>query len=108
MNEFLFRPTIEAALREDMRSGDITTEALIPAGARATALLRTREDGVVCGLEPAQVAFCLLDSHGTFHFEKQDGDTMKAGDTLMGITGEARAILSAERVALNFAQRMCG
>lgn len=108
MNEFLFRPLVEAALREDMRSGDITTDALIPEGTRATALLRTRESGVACGLDVARCAFCLLGRDATFHFEKQDGDSMQPGDTLMGITGEARAILTAERVALNFAQRLCG
>ena len=108
MNLFLFRPLVEAALREDLRSGDITTEALIPVDARATALLRTRENGVACGLEIARCAFQILDFGCEFKSSRVDGDAISAGDVLLEIRGNARAILSAERVALNFAQRMSG
>jgi nicotinate-nucleotide pyrophosphorylase (carboxylating) len=108
MNEFLFKPVVEEALREDLRSGDITTESLIPTDARATAFLRTREDGVWCGMSVARYAFTLLDPAMTFFPAQTDGQLMSAGDTLLGIAGNARAILSAERVALNFAQRMSG
>ena len=108
MNEFLIRPIVEAALREDLRSGDVTTESLVPADARATAMVRTREDGVWCGMNVARCAFELLDPRATFFPAQEDGETMKAGDTLLGIAGSARAILSAERVALNFVQRLSG
>lgn len=108
INEFLIRPVVEDALREDLRSGDITTEALIPAEARATAMIRTREDGVWCGTAVARTAFSLLDPQATFFPVHHDGEKMKAGDTLLGIAGNARAILSAERVALNFVQRLSG
>ncbi|HEX8552558.1 MAG TPA: carboxylating nicotinate-nucleotide diphosphorylase [Abditibacteriaceae bacterium] len=108
MQEFLFKPLVEAALREDLRSGDITTQALIPAEARATAFLRTREDGIWCGLGVARCAFALLDPTATFFPAQNDGEMMRAGDTLLGISGDARAVLSAERVALNFAQRLSG
>lgn len=104
----LLRPIIEAALREDIRSGDITTRALIAPNARAKALLRTREDGVLCGLEVARLAFALLDEQVQFSAAKSDGETMQAGETVATIESAARAVLTGERVALNFAQRLSG
>ncbi len=104
----LLRPIIEAALREDIRSGDITTTALISSEARAKASLRTREDGVLCGLEVARLAFALLDDGVQFTAAKSDGEAMRAGETVATIEGTGRAVLTAERVALNFAQRLSG
>ncbi len=107
-SDLLLRPLVEAALREDIRSGDATTTALIPATATARALVKTREDGVWCGSDVARLAWSMLDETLRVSISKADGETMRAGETPMRIEGGARAILTGERVALNFAQRMSG
>ena len=106
MNSFLFQPLVEAALREDLRSGDLTTEALIPADARGTAQMNFRADGIVCGMPLAALAFRALDPDIRLEILIPDGSHAARGATAMRIEGSARAILSAERVALNFAQRL--
>ena len=106
MNSFLFEPLVEAALREDLRSGDLTTEALIPADARGTAQMNFRADGIVCGMLIAQLAFRALDPYANVEILAPDGSHAVKGQTIMRIECEARALLSAERVALNFAQRL--
>jgi nicotinate-nucleotide pyrophosphorylase (carboxylating) len=108
LHDFQIRPLVEAALREDIRSGDITTNALIPAEARARAVLRTREDGVLAGIALAQTAFATLDANVSFSEVKRDGEAMTKGDTVLQIEGAARAVLTAERIALNFSQRLSG
>lgn len=106
--DFQIRPLVEAALREDIRSGDITTNALIPLDARATAQMRMRENGVLSGIELAKCAFALLDADVRFSQERSDGETLTKGDIILQIEGAARAVLTGERVALNFVQRMSG
>jgi nicotinate-nucleotide pyrophosphorylase (carboxylating) len=108
LHDFQIRPFVEAALREDIRSGDVTTNALIPAEARARAVLRTREDGVLAGIALAQMAFATLDATVSFSEVKRDGVAMIKGDTVLRIEGAARAVLTAERIALNFSQRLSG
>ena len=106
MNPFLFKPLVEAALREDLRSGDLTTEALIPAGTRGRAQLNFRVGGIACGMHLARLAFEMLDPAIQIEVLVEDGAPVAAGATAMTIAGAAAAILSAERVALNFAQRL--
>jgi nicotinate-nucleotide pyrophosphorylase (carboxylating) len=108
LHQFQIRPLVEAALREDIRSGDITTNSLIPAEARARAILRTREDGVLAGIAVAQMTFATLDESITFSQVKPDGAAMTKGETVLQSDGAARAVLTAERVALNFLQRLSG
>ena len=96
------------ALREDIRSGDITTEALIPVGATARAAMNFRENGIVCGLDLARFAFAFLDAGIQSESAKNDGEAIAAGETALTISGNARAILTGERVALNFVQRLSG
>ena len=108
MNDFLFQPLVEAALREDLRSGDLTTEALIPADARGVAHLNFRVAGVVCGMPLAELAFRALDSDASVETLVPDGSRAAPGQTVMRVECSARALLSAERVALNFAQRLSG
>lgn len=108
INTFQNRPLIEAALREDIRSGDVTTNALIPLDARATAQMRMREDGVLAGIELAKIAFAILDENVVFSQTREDGESLKSGDVILEIVGSARAVLTAERVALNFVQRLSG
>lgn len=104
----LLRPLVEAALREDIRSGDATTMALIPVETSARALMKTREDGIWCGADVARLAWSMLDETLQIEVLKSDGESMRKGEALMRIEGPARAILTGERVALNFAQRMSG
>jgi nicotinate-nucleotide pyrophosphorylase (carboxylating) len=105
----LYRPILEAALREDLgRAGDQTTDAVIPAGATATAAVGAREAGTIAGLEVACATFGLLDDRVEVEVKVADGTAVEAGTVLAEIAGPARAILSAERVALNLLGRLCG
>ena len=106
MNPFLFQPLVEAALREDLRSGDLTTEALIPADARGAAQLNFRAPGIVCGMPLARLVFRALDPDSNVEILTNDGAHAVTGQTVMRVEANARALLSAERVALNFAQRL--
>jgi nicotinate-nucleotide pyrophosphorylase (carboxylating) len=106
--EVQYLPLIQAALREDIRSGDVTTNALIPEGTTATASMNFRESGVVCGLEIARAVFEELDCLAFIEALAHDGDRVESGAEVLRIEGQARAILTAERVALNFAQRLSG
>lgn len=99
---------VKAALLEDIRSGDITTNTLIPAQATTIALMRFRESGVVCGLEAAKAAFQLLDPDISLNGLLDDGNTVTAGEVVLEMRGNARAILTAERVALNIVQHLSG
>lgn len=105
----MIEPAVRAALHEDLgRAGDVTSDAVIPAGQTATAEMRAREPGVAAGLDAARVAFALIDPDLVIEQPVTDGAAIAAGDVLMRVTGAARAILAAERVALNFAGRMSG
>ncbi|WP_159728077.1 carboxylating nicotinate-nucleotide diphosphorylase [Methylosinus sp. Ce-a6] len=100
---------VRAALAEDFgRAGDITTQATIPETARARAVIAAREAGVVAGLAVASTAFRLVDPSIVVTLATQDGARIGEGDVLAHVEGPARAILSAERVALNFLGRLCG
>lgn len=105
----LIESAIAVALAEDLGlAGDITTNATIPAEATASADIATRRDGVVAGLQLAEAAFRALDPSITVRIAKSDGARIAAGDVIATITGNARAILTAERVALNYMGRMSG
>ncbi len=100
---------VAQALREDLGlAGDITSAATIPADQVSAARLVAREPGVVAGLPVAQAAFRGIDEHVSFTATAADGHRVEAGDELARITGKSRAILSAERVALNFIGRLSG
>ncbi len=99
---------IRRALAEDIGRGDVTSEATIPAGVQATARIVAREAGVVAGLPLAQRVFAMLDPTVRFEAPVADGDAVEAGATLAQMSGEARALLTAERVALNFLGRLSG
>ena len=107
--DLIVEPIVRAALLEDLgRAGDITSQACIPADARLSAVFATRQDGVVAGLDCARLALAALDPAGRFMAEVADGDAVKAGTVLARIEANARALLSAERVALNLLSRLCG
>ncbi len=100
---------VEAALREDLGdAGDITAVATIPAQAVARGAIVARENGVLAGAEFARAAFHHMDASIKCTMEKQDGAPLKAGDVIMHSEGNARALVSAERVALNFLGKLCG
>lgn len=99
---------VRATLDEDAPWGDLTSETLIPADATATADLRAREDGVFSGGEVFAAAFTLTDPRIEVDLLRRDGDAFGAGDVLARVTGPARGVLTAERIGLNFAQRMSG
>jgi nicotinate-nucleotide pyrophosphorylase (carboxylating) len=102
------RRAVRAALAEDLGSGDVTTLATVPAGAKSVALMRAREPLVVAGLEFAEIAFKQLSAKIKTEKFARDGQKIAAGKTLLKISGSSRAILGAERVALNFVQRLSG
>ena len=102
------RRAVQAALAEDIGSGDATTLATVPATATAKAVLRAREPLVIAGLDFAEAAFRELSAAVKIKRLAKDGRRVKAGANLLKISGPARAILSAERVALNFVQRLSG
>jgi nicotinate-nucleotide pyrophosphorylase (carboxylating) len=102
------RRTVSAALEEDAPWGDLTSTALLPVSARATADLVAREPGVFSGGEVFSAAFALTDADAVVDLHVADGDRFAAGDVLASVSGAARALLTAERVALNFTQRMSG
>ncbi|GGA93103.1 nicotinate-nucleotide diphosphorylase (carboxylating) [Brucella endophytica] len=105
----LIEDAVRAALAEDLgRAGDITTQATIAEDAQAEATLTTREAGTIAGLPLAEAAFTLLDPAISFVALVKDGDKVTPGQPLAHVTGHARAILSAERVALNFLMYLSG
>lgn len=99
---------VSAALEEDAPWGDVTSAYLIPEDAVATAELVAREAGVFSGGEVFTAAFTLTDPATRVELAVRDGDAFAAGDRLASVHGPARAVLTAERVALNFTQRMSG
>ena len=102
------RRAVELALAEDIGSGDVTTIATVPADAQASALMVGREALVVAGLALAEAAFLQLSASVNVVRKAHDGQHLNAGAALLQIAGPARALLSAERVALNFVQRLSG
>jgi nicotinate-nucleotide pyrophosphorylase (carboxylating) len=103
-----FREMVRAALKEDLGPGDATTDSTIPADAQALANMVAREPIVVAGLPLARMAFEERGPTLKFESSAEDGAKLKKGDVLLSVRGSARAILEAERVALNFVQRLSG
>lgn len=107
--DMVIEPLVRAALAEDLGTyGDITTRTVIPAGTGYHARIRAREAGVASGMRLAAIAFRLIDPGLRFTLRVPDGSSFAVGDVLAEIEGEAASILSAERVALNFAGRLSG
>ena len=109
LNPLLIEDSVRRALDEDLgRAGDITTTATIPASAGARAVIASREAGVIAGLPLAQAAFHMIAPGLRFTALVGDGGHVNPGDVVAEIEGSARAVLSAERVALNFLGRLSG
>ncbi len=107
--QVMIEPLVRRALLEDLgQGGDLTTDAVVPSDHRATALLVAREAGVVAGLDLAATSFRLIDSSIVMMVERGDGARVAAGDIIARLSGPARGLLTAERVALNFLCRLSG
>jgi nicotinate-nucleotide pyrophosphorylase (carboxylating) len=99
---------VRAALDEDQAFNDITTIATVVSDRRARATLVARDSGTVAGIPLALEAFRILDPKATIRVDHEDGWRVKKGEPLLSVTGHARGVLGAERVALNFMQRLSG
>ena len=104
----LLEPLLDAALREDIGTGDLTSEAVIPPDAVARGLFVARETGVLAGAPLLGPLFQRIDPAAEVKLLKSDGDALARGDAIAAIAGPARAILAGERAALNFLQRLSG
>jgi nicotinate-nucleotide pyrophosphorylase (carboxylating) len=105
----MVEPLIRTALLEDFGSaGDLTTDAIVPAGLTVRAALVSRENGVVAGLDLARLTFELIDLDIAVKTEIADGATVAPGETIARVSGPARGILTAERTALNFLGHLSG
>ena len=99
---------IDLALKEDVGDGDITTDNIIPAEATRKARMVAKADGVVVGLPVAEMVFKKLDPHMIWNVITPEGSKVKNGDVLVEFEGSYRALLTGERTALNFLQRLSG
>ena len=101
--DVMIEPLVRAALLEDLgRVGDITSNALVPPEKQWKAALVARQAGVVAGLDCARLAFQLMDKNVQFDTLRSDGACVASGDVIAQVSGSARALLAAERTALNF------
>lgn len=96
------------ALREDITSEDVTTNAIMRDAVLGSAQLICKQDGIICGLEVFKRTFELLDDKAVFETDVKDGDFVKTGQVMGVIKGDIRALLSGERTGLNYLQRMSG
>lgn len=101
-------PLILGALREDITSEDVSTNCVMPEAQAGEVDLICKEDGIICGLQVFELVFKLLDEKTTVDFEVKDGDEVKKGQHLATVHGDIRVLLSGERTALNYLQRMSG
>lgn len=99
---------VSMALKEDIGSGDVTTNLVIPEEARALGVITSKEDGILCGVEVSRAVFEQVDPELEFEILMNDGDTLSYGSACARMKGRARSCLTGERVALNLAQRMSG
>ena len=99
---------IKMALAEDISNEDITTNAVMPGYRKGAVELICKQDGVICGLHVFARTFTLLDANTSVELLKEDGDEVKKGELIAKVTGDIRVLLSGERTALNYLQRMSG
>lgn len=107
-HQMLIDQLIDLAIREDVGDGDHTSLACIPLNANGKAQLLVKEEGIIAGVELAKLIFHKIDTSLIFTPILQDGDKIKSGDVAFYVEGSSQSILKAERLALNFMQRMSG
>ena len=108
LNTILWDDYIMRALREDITSDDVTTQAIMPEPFMVTVDLICKQDGILCGLDVFIRVFEMLCDNSSFRANFKDGDEIHKGDVIGVLVGDGRAVLSGERTALNFLQRMSG
>ncbi len=109
LSPVILEPLVRMALAGDLgRGGDITSDSVIPAEARARVVMAARQEGVISGLDIAEMTFKIVDPSLTVKRLKPEGAGVKANDEVMEVEGRARSILTAERVALNFVGHLSG
>lgn len=101
-------PLILGALKEDITSEDVSTNSVMRTPTKGEVDLIAKEDGIICGLQVFERTFTLLDGATKVEFFVQDGDSVKKGQLMAKVTGDIRVLLSGERTALNYLQRMSG
>jgi nicotinate-nucleotide pyrophosphorylase (carboxylating) len=107
--DIMIDAVVRAALIEDLgRAGDVTAQACIPDGARMRAVVGARKPGVLAGIDCVRLAVLVMDPKASVEIRVRDGEAFEAGAVLAEIEGDARALLSAERTALNLLGRLCG
>ncbi len=106
--EQLIDRLIDIAIEEDIGSGDITTESIIPTSSAATATMTAKMDGVISGLEIVEKVFRKFEPGIVFTPRAKDGDTVRKGDVILTVEGSYASLLKGERISLNFFQRMSG
>lgn len=99
---------IRMALQEDITSEDVSTNAVMPTEVKGTVDLIAKEDGIIAGLDVYARVFQILDEKTEIDFKCKDGDEVRKGELMATVTGDIRVLLSGERVALNYLQRMSG
>lgn len=99
---------ISRALKEDINSGDITTNSIVGEDSKSRAIWKAKQNGVIAGLFIGKKVFQSLESDINWQLQVEEGQRVKSGDTLLTIEGSTRALLTGERTALNFVQRLCG
>jgi nicotinate-nucleotide pyrophosphorylase (carboxylating) len=108
LTESVINAALKIAFDEDSPTGDLTSGLLFPRDARVQATMVAREAGVMCGVDLIEAAFRFTDANVDVTVSALDGESFTAGQLLVTVSGNAIAILRAERIALNFVQRMCG
>ena len=107
--DILIEPAVRMALAEDLgRAGDVTAQACIPDGARMRAVFAARRPGVLAGIDCVRLAVLAMDPQASVYVRVRDGEAFETGAVLAEIEGDARALLAAERTALNLLGRLCG
>ena len=101
-------PFILSALKEDITSEDVSTNAVMPSPQHGEVDLICKQDGIICGLQVFERRFTLIDDKTTVEFFVKDGDSVKAGQLMAKVHGDIRTLLCGERTALNYLQRMSG
>ena len=108
LDKFLIEDTLKNALKEDMNYGDITSDSLIDDKLEGKAIITAKQDGIISGLDVCKLVFEIVDPSLKCKSLKEDGERVSNGDDVFKVKGKIKSILKAERVALNFLQRMSG
>lgn len=109
LSDFLIEPVVRMALAEDLgRAGDVTAQACVPAGTQMRAVFSARKPGVLAGIGCVRAAILTLDASASIRTPLSDGEAFEAGAVLAEVEADARALLAAERTALNLLGRLCG